>query len=329
MPGKKGKTSQIPDDFGEISPKETATSGSTSGPATGVLLAMRTAAAAASAADAAKAKTLTEQEIKQRYDNSINAATPDLPGEYTGVTLENSSSTTDTEDILRGHLAKLKQADIRKNTDFPKRNISIQELIRHNKTGAKVQLTSLHNRWRIQFNRIITKIREYITNPNPRPIGVIEPISTYDTLRERCKNRNCLLYKFSINGYNFHLTFHNIYDSEEQTGIAGAFHIAYDETDSKIHHIYRFVPYINSAEPRIIKLKSFLLHRGNRIIQGFPNELRNHIQNISSIVETKFTYTLNPTASNPLRTLLKGGSKRTVRRNRSKRRTTTAKLLRR
>ena len=113
MPGKKGKTSQIPDDFGEISPKETATSGSTSGTATGVLLAMRTAAAAASAADAAKAKTLTEQEIKQRYDNSINAATPDLPGEYTGVTLENSSSTTDTEDILRGHLAKLKQADIR------------------------------------------------------------------------------------------------------------------------------------------------------------------------------------------------------------------------
>jgi hypothetical protein len=265
---------------------------------------------------------------RRRYANSIQAATPALPDIYTGDTIVDNK-TTATADNLGPYLTTLRGSI--HVEPFSKRNTSMQQLIRYNKSGAEVKIQSIHNRWRKEVNRIIGRIKKYLEKPSD--IGNIY-YTTKDLLREKCTNNDCLVIEFNIkdnNGilYEFHITFHNIYNPQSPISRSGAFHIVYQESngDRRNYHIYRFVPYIDGASPNTIKL--LLTFGPNRdLIRNFPLEIIYHIRNIAEIVQNVFAYTLTPRETSPLRAFLRGGSNRTVRRNRSKRRG-TAKLLRR
>jgi hypothetical protein len=266
---------------------------------------------------------------RRRYANSIQAATPALPDIYTGDTIVNNKSTAKaTADNLGQYLKNLREG--MHPRDFSKRNKSIQQLIRHNKSGSQVKIQSIHNRWRKEINRIIGRIKNYLEKPSH--IGNIYH-TTKDLLREKCTNNDCLVIEFNINDNNgelheFHITFHNIYNPQSPISRSGAFHIVYQESngDRRNYYIYRFVPYIDGASSNTIKLQLTIGPHMNNI--RVPREVMDHIRNIAGIVQNVFSYTLNPKADNPLRAFLRGGSNRTVRRNRSKRRG-TAKLLRR
>jgi hypothetical protein len=274
--------------------------------------------------------TAAELALEQRrYANSIQAATPALPDIYTRETIVDNT-TTATADNLGSYLKTLRGSI--HVEPFSKRNKSMQQLIRYNKTGAQVQTMSVHNRWRKEVNRIIVRIKKYLKEP--RSIGNIFKTTT-ELLKEKC-NDKCLIIEFNIGYadkmYEFHITFHDIYGSSDDTSRSGAFHIVYEEENTngnKInHHIYRFVPYIDTNHPKTIKLK-LTFGPAKNIIETLPLEVIRHIRNIAEIVQSVFTYTLNPRDRTPLWAALQGGSKRTVRRNRCKRRTATAKLLRR